>query len=183
MRYPTVRIRQLRLAQGTPVDTVAKQTPERGERVLSSAIAAVLRRELLKVVERGTAVRAFRSAVLGNGVVLPVGGKTGTGDNRITVTGPGGQRIDSRVRNRTATFVFIIGDRYFGTLTAFVPGKAAGNYEFTSALAVQAFKVLFPSWRVLMGGAMGGSNAATGRTEKEPITAATPPTSSLTGAS
>ncbi len=182
VRYPTIRIRQLRFGQGTPVETVANRRPEQGERVLSPAIAAILRREMLRVVERGTAARAFRSATLGNGVILPVGGKTGTGDNRITISGPDGRRLNSRVRNRTATFVFIIGDRYFGTLTAFVPGKEAANYDFTSALAVQAFKVLFPSCRSLIEGALGGSHAV-GKSEKEPITAASPPSFGFVGTS
>ena len=54
------------------------------------------------------------------------------------------------VRNRTATFVFILGDRFFGTITAYVPGEAAGNYEFTSSLPVQAFKILVQSFRPLI---------------------------------
>jgi hypothetical protein len=46
--------------------------------------------------------------------------------------------------NRTATFVFMIGDRFYGTVTAFVPGKTSANYNFTSALTVQVFKDLEP---------------------------------------
>jgi hypothetical protein len=46
--------------------------------------------------------------------------------------------------NRTATFVFTIGDRYFGTITAYVPGEKAEAYEFTSSLPVQIFKTLAP---------------------------------------
>ncbi|MGH2877974.1 MAG: hypothetical protein ACRDLV_17110, partial [Solirubrobacteraceae bacterium] len=48
--------------------------------------------------------------------------------------------------NRTAAFVFFIGDRFFGTVLAFVPGKEAANYHFTSALAVQVLKDLTPSF-------------------------------------
>ena len=70
-----------------------------------------------------------------------------------------GNRIRSTVRNRTATFVFILGDRSFGTITAYVPGAAAGNYEFTSALPVQAFKTLVQSFRPLIEGAAGASQA------------------------
>ena len=54
--------------------------------------------------------------------------------------------------NRTATFVFIIGDRYYGTVTAFVPGAAAGGYRFTSALAVQVLKELSPQLLTLIAG-------------------------------
>jgi hypothetical protein len=75
---------------------------------------------------------------------VPVGGKTGTGDNRYEVHAPGGRTIDSRVINRTATFVFVIGDRFFGTVTAFVPGPEAASYRFTSSLPVQIFKDLGP---------------------------------------
>jgi hypothetical protein len=76
--------------------------------------------------------------------VIPVGGKTGTGDHRYEIYGPGGRLISSRVVNRTATFVFTIGDRFFGTITAFVSGPEAGNYTFTSSLPVQLLKVLAP---------------------------------------
>jgi hypothetical protein len=99
---------------------------------------------MIGVVERGTGRRAYHSVALPGGRALEVGGKTGTGDNRFEVYGPGGRPIDSRVLNRTATFVFFFGDRFFGTMTAFVPGEKAGQYEFTSALPVQAFKHLAP---------------------------------------
>ena len=57
-----------------------------------------------------------------DGSVVEIGGKTGTGDHRYDVHGKGGQVISSRVVNRTATFVFLIGDRYFGTVMAYVHG-------------------------------------------------------------
>ena len=47
--------------------------------------------------------------------------------------------------NRTATFVFYIGDHHFGTLTAFVPGAEAADYRFTSALPAQILKTLAPT--------------------------------------
>jgi hypothetical protein len=40
--------------------------------------------------------------------------------------------------------VFFIGDRYFGVITAYVPGQGAQNYNFTSALPVQILKNLAP---------------------------------------
>jgi len=76
--------------------------------------------------------------------VLTVGGKTGTGDNRVEVFGAGGQLVRSKSVSRTATFVFFIGDRYFGVITAYVPGQTAQNYNFTSALPVQILKNLAP---------------------------------------
>ena len=52
----------------------------------------------------------------------------------------------SRSVSRTATFVFFIGDRYFGVITAYVPGQTAQNYNFTSALPVQILKNLAPEF-------------------------------------
>ena len=75
---------------------------------------------------------------------MVVGGKTGTGDHRYEVYGSGGQLIKSTVMNRSATFVFYIGDRYYGTLIAFVPGLEAEKYHFTSGLPVQILKTLAP---------------------------------------
>ena len=47
--------------------------------------------------------------------------------------------------NRTATFVFYIGERYFGVITAYVQGREAENYHFTSALPVTLLKLLAPT--------------------------------------
>ena len=46
--------------------------------------------------------------------------------------------------SRTATFVFFVGERWFGVITAYVPGATAQNYNFTSALPVQILKNLAP---------------------------------------
>jgi hypothetical protein len=46
--------------------------------------------------------------------------------------------------NRTATFVFYIGPRHFGTLTAYVIGPEAASYHFTSAVPVQILKAMGP---------------------------------------
>ena len=56
---------------------------------------------------------------------------------------------ESRAVNRSATFVFFIGDRFFGTLTAFVPGAAADDYAFTSSLSAQVLKNLLPTLKPL----------------------------------
>ena len=102
----------------------------------------MVRREMIGVVENGTGIRAHGGIKLPDGVVLPIGGKTGTGDNRLQAFGAHGAVIGSKIVSRTAAFVFFIGDRYYGTVLAFVPGKTAGNYKFTSALAVQVLKDL-----------------------------------------
>jgi len=41
--------------------------------------------------------------------------------------------------------MFIMGDRYYGVLTAFVPGRDAENFKFTSALPVQILKIISPA--------------------------------------
>lgn len=152
IRYPSLRIRQLHFAQATPYETVLKRSPGSGERTLSPEIASLLRRELIGVVAQGTGMRANRAVILRDGTAVEVGGKTGTGDNRVESYGASGQRIDSKVLNRTATFVFLVGDRFFGTVTAYVPGNAARGYTFTSALPVQVFKHLVPALMPLLEG-------------------------------
>ena len=48
--------------------------------------------------------------------------------------------------------MFYIGDRFFGTVTAYVDGQDADRFDFTSALAVQLLKVLEPELRPLIKG-------------------------------
>jgi membrane peptidoglycan carboxypeptidase len=144
VRKPTVRLDRIRFAAQTPFETVLAPQSIAGSQVLAAPVAEAVHRELLAVVERGTAVRASRAIVIDGGRVLPVGGKTGTGDNRFERFSRSGAVIDSRVTNRTATFVFLIGDRFYGTVTAFVPGEAANQYAFTSSLPVQVFRSLAP---------------------------------------
>ena len=79
------------------------------------------------------------------------GGKTGSGDNRFDPVGRNGQVTSSRPINRTATFVFYIGNKYFGVITAHVDGRVAGHYRFTSALPVTVLKMLAPSLNSRLG--------------------------------
>lgn len=150
IRYPVETIRQLRFAGDTPMETTLRFHPSIGETVLSPAIARLVYGEMLGVVKNGTGRRAFRAFVLPNGEAVPVAGKTGTGDNRFKVFAPGGALVAEYSVNRTAAFVFIIGDRLFGTVTVFVPGQNASSYKFTSALAVQILKDLAPTLQPLI---------------------------------
>lgn len=143
-RSPAIRINQLHFAATTPYETVMKAAPRPRESVLRPEIAAVVRRALVDVVENGTARRAFEAVRGSDGKPLIIGGKTGTGDNRQQRFAAGGRLIGSTARSRTATFVFFVGDRYFGAITAFVEGTEADRYNFTSALPTQLFKVLSP---------------------------------------
>ncbi len=144
VRMPTVRIGALHFAANTPYETRMVPSPPHAQQVLAPAVARVVRRALTDVVENGTAKRLGPTLALRNGALLTIGGKTGTGDNRFETYGPGGALTGSRVVSRAATFVFMIGERYFGTVTAYVPGENAARYDFTSALSVQVLKAVKP---------------------------------------
>lgn len=150
VRIPPILIERLRFAAGTPFETLVERMPAEGERVFSPELAAAVRGVLTDVVEAGTASRLARAIVEEDGSEVLIGGKTGTGDHRhITFSSPGVIK-ESRVVNRSATFVFFMGDRFFGTMTAFVPGADAANYTFTSALSTQVMKHLVPVLKPLV---------------------------------
>ncbi|MBM7060430.1 penicillin-binding protein [Pseudomonas sp. UL073] len=161
VRLPTVRIDSLHFAADTPYETRLGIDPDRAERVLPSEVAAALRGALAQVVESGTARRLAGSFSQADGTALPMGGKTGTGDNRVETVARGGWVKSSKAMNRTATFVFYLGDHYYGTLTAFVPGRAAENFRFTSALPVQVLKGMAPILQPYLQGSSGGQCLAT----------------------
>jgi len=138
VRLPTVRVARLRFAAGTPYETVFAPNEQKGERVMEPEIAHALREVLSGVVQNGTA-RRLSGVFLGpQRTPIVVGGKTGSGDNRYET------RRGSRAVSRTGTFVFYIGDRYFGVITAYVGEERASQYSFTSALPVTALKLLAP---------------------------------------
>jgi hypothetical protein len=112
---------------------------------LPEELTDIVRRSLIDVVQGGTGVRLKNGFTQKEGVAIEIGGKTGTGDQRFETYAPGGKLIDSRAVNRSATFVFLIGDRFFGTITAYVHEPYAADYNFTSALTVQLLKSLIPS--------------------------------------
>ncbi|MHB0974768.1 MAG: transglycosylase domain-containing protein [Thiobacillus sp.] len=144
VRAPTVSLTGLHFAAGTPYDTRLSRKPAKGERLLPVEVAQTVRRALAHVVEGGTAGRLAGALKDPAGRPITMGGKTGTGDHRFETYGKRGQLIDSRVVSRSATFVFYLGDRYFGTLTAVVEGEQAGRYGFTSSLTAQMLKTLLP---------------------------------------
>jgi len=152
IRYPVQRVEELHFAAGTPYETLLRRSPPRGERVLSSEIAAVVRAAMVAGVTRGTARRAFGAVRAVDGSPVLIGAKTGTGDNRFRVKGRDGLGSQDRAIDRTATVVFFIGDRFYGTITAFVSGAAADRYDFTSALPLRILKMLGPTLEALMTG-------------------------------
>ena len=139
VHLPTVRISKLRFARDTPYETAFEPNEPSGKRVMEPEVAQALRRALAGIVQTGTARRLAGAFTDDNGKSIPVGGKTGSGDNRYET------RTSSRVVSRTGTFAFYIGDRYFGVITAHVGGDAASQYAFTSALPVAVLKLLAPS--------------------------------------
>ena len=138
-RLPTRRIDSVRFAADTPYETAFAVRAAEGEQVMAPEVAQALRGALSDVVESGTARRLAGAFTLADGTELVLGGKTGTGDNRIVVKGRAGLAM-----NRTATFVFYLGPRHFGTLTAYVIGPDAASYRFTSGLPVQILKSMGP---------------------------------------
>ncbi len=141
---PLLRVTRLRFAAGTPYETLFAPDSDAGRRVMEPAVARALRGALAAVVTGGTARRLSGVFVGADGKPLVAGGKTGSGDNRYKTFSRGGGIKSERPVNRTATFVFYVGDRYFGVVTAYVPGPAAGEYHFTSSLPVSVLKLAAP---------------------------------------
>lgn len=143
-RLPTVRINQLHFAENTPYEVRLENQNTQGEQVMRHEVAQALKAALGNVVQNGTARRLKGIFTNDNGAMLAIGGKTGTGDNRIVTQMQQGRKVATTAMNRTATFVFYLGDNYFGTLTAFVPGSKSDDFSFTSALPLQVMKGMMP---------------------------------------
>jgi membrane peptidoglycan carboxypeptidase len=148
-RFPTVRIDSLHFAADTPYETKLEREVPEPVQVLSPELSAVARDVLRDVVEQGTAVRARGAITAPDGTPIAIGGKTGTGDNRVYTTAPNGTRT-SVAMSRTSTFVFYAGDRFFGTVVAYVEGPEADDYRFTSSLTTAILQILGPSLSPLL---------------------------------
>jgi hypothetical protein len=148
MRLPMSRVDRLHFAAGTPYETVVERQRQSGERVLPVEVARTARQALLAVVKHGTARRVDGVFADSDGVPLPVGGKTGTGDELVDSAGL--KAVRTSEVSRSGAFVFFIGERFFGTITAHVPGAHAREYAFTSALPVQVLKALAPALEPLL---------------------------------
>lgn len=144
LRVPSIRIDSLHVAVDTPYETHLVRTVPAPEQVLTPELAGVVRQMLVDVVENGTAIRARGAVADPSGNPLGIGGKTGTGDNRIHQVYGGASRTDA-VLNRTSTFVFFLGDRFYGTIVAYVPGEEARRFTFTSSLVASVLRLLGPA--------------------------------------
>lgn len=151
VRLPASDLSRLHFADNTPYQTDMSFAPRTAERVLAPEVAFTARRALTGVVANGTGNRVRNVFYTTDGTPLAIGGKTGTGDNRFDKFGPGGSIIESRPVDRTATFVFFLGEKFYGTITAYVRGKEAGDYHFSSALAVQLLKAMAPDLQPMLG--------------------------------
>jgi membrane peptidoglycan carboxypeptidase len=150
-QLPARSVSEIDFASGTPYETHFAHAAAAPQQAVSPDIARVVRGLLHDVVAGGTARRLAQGLPMPDGAPLEVIGKTGTGDQRFNVFAPGGRVIESRKVNRTATFVFAIGDRFFGSLTAYVHEPYAARYDFTSALAVQLLKSMAPALQPVLG--------------------------------
>lgn len=145
-----VTLTRVEFAAGTPYHTVMKRKRQAAVRIFPHEIAVVVKKALANVVQEGTARRLQGTFKLADGTAMAIGGKTGTGDHRLEVYAANGTVIESKVMNRTATFAFYLGTRFFGVMTVFVPGEAAADFHFTSAIAVQIVKDMEPALRPLV---------------------------------
>jgi membrane peptidoglycan carboxypeptidase len=150
-KLPTTALNRLEFAAGTPYHTVFKRNRPASEQIYPAEVSRVIRQALVNVVQEGTARRLRGTFPTADGELV-MGGKTGTGDHRYETYAANGAVLESKVVNRVATFAFFMGSRYYGVITAFVPGEAAANYEFTSGLPVQLLKALAPALRPLVVG-------------------------------
>lgn len=148
LRLPMNRVERLRFAAGTPYEAVVERQRQAGERVLPVEVARTARQALLAVVKSGTARRVHGAFAGADGTPLVVGGKTGTGDELVDSAGL--KAVRTSEVSRSGAFVFFIGDRFFGTITAHVAGVHAREYAFTSALPVQVLKALAPALEPLL---------------------------------
>ena len=169
MLMPVRKLQSMEFAKGTPYETHLVHMPAAGKRVLPEEVTEVVRRSLIDVVQGGTGVRLKNGFGQKDGSFIEIGGKTGTGDQRFETYAPGGKLIESRAVNRSATFVFLIGDRFFGTVTAYVHEPYAADYEFTSALTVQLLKSLIPALQPIVAEGNNKKPLVADAGEKKPV--------------
>ncbi len=150
IKLAPVTLTRIEFAAQTPYHSVLKRKRPVEEYIFPAEIAHIVKRALANVVEEGTARRLRGTFKRNDGSTMEIGGKTGTGDHRLEVYAANGTVIESKVMNRTATFAFYMGSRFFGVMTVFVPGEAAKDFHFTSAIAVQIIKNMESALRPLV---------------------------------
>lgn len=129
-RIPARKIDRVIFGANTPfsMEFAAASVEQQARRVMPAEVAAHLKREMQGVVQYGTG-RRLRDAVKIGDQSIPVGIKSGTGD----------QSYNQGNSTRTATATFVIGDYFYGTMTAYINNPGDKDI-FTSAAASQALK-------------------------------------------
>jgi membrane peptidoglycan carboxypeptidase len=153
LRLPERRVESLAFARGTPYETNFAPAESAAPRVLDADVARSVRAALGDVVAHGTARRVASTFETPEGDAILIAGKTGTGDHRYKTFARGGAQTSERVLNRSAVFAFMIGERHFGVVTAYVAGPSAAEYRFTSALPLEVLRALSPALVPLVGAA------------------------------
>ena len=82
-----VRIEQLHFAQATPFEALLTRQPAAGQRVLSPLIAKLVRQEMMESWRTKPADGSGAGFGCPAAEFSPIGGKTGTGDNRFHESG------------------------------------------------------------------------------------------------
>ena len=152
-RVAARRFSSVIFGEGTPYEVRFRLDEPKRERVFSREVAAAAREAIIGVVERGTARRASRTFMLPDpeeegefirDESMVIGGKTGTGDHRQRSFNKWGHLLKEKFVSRSATFAFLVNERYFGVITINVEGEHAENYNYTSSMATEIFQQLFP---------------------------------------
>ncbi len=138
---PSYCIQEIKFAVNTPYEVHFTRLPPKGKRVLKTAVAQIVKEALFNVVAKGTGKSVSGAFLRPDDTPIPIGGKTGTGDDQYKTYDSNGKLISAKTINRSATFAFIIGDRFFGNITAYVPGSSAADYTFTSSLPLAILKI------------------------------------------
>ncbi len=87
-------------------------------------------RMLTGVVDDGTASRLHGAYLTADGSALPVGGKTAPGTTVSTGSRlAAGLSASRAIEPHPRPSIFFLGDRYFGTVTAYVPGPESGAFQ------------------------------------------------------
>jgi membrane peptidoglycan carboxypeptidase len=141
LKCPEKRVESIAFGRATPYETeLWNPDTAQCQQLLSPEIASRVRACMIEVVRQGTAARASKAFDAG----ISVGGKTGTGDHRRRHFNRSGELTGEQYVDRSAVFVFLIGDRFYGTITAAVLGPKAQEYDFTSSYPVKLFACLAP---------------------------------------
>ena len=144
VRVPTVLIERIRFAADTPFETIVERAScQRRKNVFSGIGRSGTWRSNRCGGDRNGS-RLARAIVEENGAEILIGGKDRNRRSSLYYFFFARCHQGIPCSKSLCHVCFFIGDRFFGTMTAFVPGADAANYKFTSALSTQVMKHLSP---------------------------------------